>query len=146
MAKPSSNKQQTETTVAVAVAAPVLAAGHFILHYQRSAAFTVWTEEGAVLVARPALRMGRSRAFTVWTEEGVDLPVHGPVLTVIAGMPSRAHVRCSLAGRQDLICDVRNAEHFRRGMMIYGAREREDMGGGRLWTYAGPLPRRAGKW
>jgi hypothetical protein len=89
-----------------------------------------------------------SLAFTIWTGSAgcpVDLPVHGPVLIVIRGMPDPRYVLCRLGERKDLVCHVRVAVNFRRGMMLYGARpcpQRSE----RAWEYLGKLPRRPGRW
>jgi hypothetical protein len=84
-----------------------------------------------------------SRAFTVWTEG--ELPLHGPVLIVLRTMASPRHVLCQLGERRDMVCDVRLAVNFRKGMMIFGARRKAE-GGDRAWEYLGKLPRRSGKW
>lgn len=67
------------------------------------------------------------------------------VLTVIRGMPSRAHLLCQLGEVTNIVCYVRRADLFRKGMILEGARPRPDLGP-RAWEYQGKLPRRQGQW
>lgn len=80
------------------------------------------------------------------TEKAEDAPAAAAAaLTVIRGMPSRAHVLCELGDEKNLVCYVRRADLFRRGMVLEGARPRPDLGP-RAWEYQGKLPRRPGMW
>lgn len=67
-----------------------------------------------------------------------------PVLTVLRLMPSRAHVLCEL-GEEKVVCYVRRADLFCKGMTLEGARHRPDLGP-LAWEYLGKLPRRRGMW
>jgi hypothetical protein len=66
-------------------------------------------------------------------------------LTVIRVLASGEHVKCALGGRVDLVCYVRDATNFRRGMEIPGCVPRPELSE-RAWWYTGKLPRRPGKW
>lgn len=68
------------------------------------------------------------------------------ILTVLRVMPSGRHVLCSDGQRQDLVCYVRNALHFRKGMHIIDPQPDPSDSSGRLWRHLGPLPRKLGVW
>jgi hypothetical protein len=74
-----------------------------------------------------------------------------PVLVVQRLMASPRHVECRLLGvaaakAGKIVCDVRLAVNFRKGMEIRGAYVRLDAGKGELWKFDGKLPRRPGRW
>jgi hypothetical protein len=66
-------------------------------------------------------------------------------LVVIRGMPSLQHVLCSLGEAKNLVCNVRVASLFRKGMVLKGCRPRPDLTSV-AWEYVGKLPRRPGIW
>jgi hypothetical protein len=62
-------------------------------------------------------------------------------------MASAAHVLCQLKGTEEknLVCDVRVADFFRKGMEIAGAKK-QPQHNSRAWKYLGKLPRVPGRW
>lgn len=95
-------------------------------------------------MAKPSrITLPPSAAFTIWTEHE-DAPFFA-TLTVLRVMVSGRHVQCRLGDNDEIVCDVRNAVNFRKGMFLHGACPRPEIGE-RAWRYDGPLPRRSGKW